>query len=58
MSGSIVIQNQLDFVLGKHDHIIFEFFDKNKIISCIYRDPRRFGFFLFYFAVGEIPTRV
>ena len=26
MSGSIVIQNQLDFVLGKHDHIIFEFF--------------------------------
>ena len=48
MSGSIVIQNQLDFVLGKHDHIIFEFFDKNKIISCIYRDPRRFGFFLFY----------
>ena len=33
MSGSIVIQNQLDFVLGKHDHIIFEFFDKNKIIN-------------------------
>ena len=48
MSGSIIIEKNFYFELGKHDHIVFEFLNKKNIVKLIYRDPRRFGFFHFY----------
>tara|TARA_Y100001960_G_C14642793_1_gene811807 strand:- start:629 stop:1252 length:624 start_codon:yes stop_codon:yes gene_type:complete len=51
MSGSIIIEKNVFSNIEKHDHIIFEFFNpqnKREKIRVVYRDPRRFGFFLFY----------
>ena len=56
MSGSIIIENDIFSKIKKHDHIIFEFTNsqyKNKKIRFIYRDPRRFGFILFYKTFSE-----
>ncbi len=56
MSGTIIIENDIFSKIKKHDHIIFEFTNsqyKNKKIRFIYRDPRRFGFILFYKTFSE-----
>jgi len=56
MSGSIIIEKNIFSNIKKHDHIIFEFLtshNKREKIRFIYRDPRRFGFILFYKTHGS-----
>jgi len=51
MSGRIIIEKNIFPKIEKHDHIIFDFMNpqyKKEKIRFVYRDPRRFGFFLLY----------